>query len=104
MEILIDTNVLIDYFAKRRDFYDDARAVIESCLNEENVGYIAAHSIMDINYILRRVYSIDDRKKLINYLTKFFHVIPLTENEIVSACEDIEIITRQFVRDTFGRN
>ena len=57
MKILIDTNILIDFLMKRPLFYDDARKVIQLCMNKKIEGCIAAHSVMNIFYILRKDFT-----------------------------------------------
>ena len=55
-KILIDTNVLIDYLLERKPFFEDAKAIILSCVDGKVKGCIAAHSIPNIFYILRKDY------------------------------------------------
>ena len=59
MKILIDTNILIDFLMKRPLFYDDSRKVIQLCMNKKIDGCIAAHSVMNIFYILRKDFTVD---------------------------------------------
>ena len=48
-KILIDTNVLIDYLLERKPFFEDAKAIILSCVDGKVKGCIAAHSIPNIS-------------------------------------------------------
>lgn len=54
MDILIDTNVLIDYFTGRMPFYHDAAKIVGSCLSGRTNGYVAFHSLSNIFYILMK--------------------------------------------------
>lgn len=54
MVLLIDTNVLIDYLAKRPGFFDDARSIIKFCSEPGVKGYVAFHSIPNAWFILRK--------------------------------------------------
>ena len=54
MKVLIDTNVLIDYMTHREPFFDEAKKIIGLCAENKIKGYIAAHSITDSFYIMRK--------------------------------------------------
>ena len=57
--ILIDTNVLIDVIARRDPFFADALKVFELCQQEIVDGTIAAHSVVNMAYILRKKFTPD---------------------------------------------
>jgi predicted nucleic acid-binding protein len=67
MVILIDTNILIDFLEKREPFRQNAIRIIQKNIDKELVGCIAAHSIPNIFYILRKNYSVDERKAMLLY-------------------------------------
>lgn len=54
MKILIDTNVLIDYIEKRQPFSESAEKIMNACVDDEIEGCIAAHSVSNLFYILRK--------------------------------------------------
>ena len=56
MRVLTDTNVLIDYIANRAPYADDAEKIIVLCKDNRIEGCVAAHSMMNIFYILRKKY------------------------------------------------
>lgn len=56
-KILIDTNVLLDYLLEREPFFEDAKKVISSCTEGNTKGCIAAHSISNMFFILRKDYT-----------------------------------------------
>ena len=63
-KILIDTNVLIDYLLEREPFFEDAKDVILSCADGKAKGCIAAHSIPNMFFILRKDYSVKERREV----------------------------------------
>lgn len=65
MLVLFDTNIILDVLEKRLPFYDSSKAILESCISGNVIGYIALHSISNIFYILRKRYSAADRRKLL---------------------------------------
>ena len=73
-KILIDTNVLIDYLLEREPFFEDAKEVILSCADGKVKGCIAAHSISNMFFILRKDYSAKERREVLSNLCSIFDV------------------------------
>lgn len=73
-KILIDTNVLIDYLLEREPFFEDAKEVILSCADGKVKGCIAAHSIPNMFFILRKDYSAKERREVLSNLCSIFDV------------------------------
>ena len=57
MVILVDTNIIIDALANREPYADDAKRIMEKCAAREITGILAAHSIPNLFYILRKNFS-----------------------------------------------
>lgn len=72
--VLIDTNVLLDDLLMREPFQEDARRVVEACRKGQLQGVVAAHSIPNMFYILRRQYSSAERRQLLLSVCEMFHV------------------------------
>ncbi len=73
-KILIDTNVLIDYLLEREPFFDDAKEVILSCAEGNVKGCIAAHSISNMFFILRKDYNAKERRDVLFNICSIFDV------------------------------
>lgn len=65
MKILVDTNIILDIILKREPHIKAAQSIMTKCANRENTGYLAAHSIPNIFYVLRKEYSQKERRKFI---------------------------------------
>ncbi len=88
MEILVDTNVLLDFVQERAEA-DTAAEIITICAKDDNItGYISAHSLMDMCYILRKIFSADERLDMLRQLCNIFTVIETTKEVIIKAAED----------------
>lgn len=74
MQVLVDTNVLLDYLLIREPYAKEAERIIKACQEQVISGSIAAHSITNIFYILRKVYTVDERKSILLDICKLFHV------------------------------
>lgn len=85
MVLMIDTNVLLDVICHRNEFFDASNKVLELCKNQSCVGIIAAHSITNMMYILRKVYSEEQRRIILLALIDIFEVAALDKKKLVSA-------------------
>ena len=85
MRILIDTNVLLDYILLREPFTQDAQKIVNYCRQEILNGAIAAQSIADMFYILRKDISIEERRKILLCLCDIFYVESVDKNKLVRA-------------------
>jgi predicted nucleic acid-binding protein len=92
MVILIDTNIILDYLTSRRPFMDNADKVVDLCFRQRCSGYIAAHSITNISYILRGQFSANERKKMLMELCEFVEVAGIQRKQVIDALvnEDFE--------------
>ena len=81
-KILIDTNVLIDYILEREPFFDDAMRVISSCIDGRVKGYIAAHSISNMFFILRKDFTIKERREILSNLCTIFEVEGIDKSKL----------------------
>ena len=88
MKILIDTNIILDFIQSREPFSENASKIINSCIKKENEGYISAHSLSDIFFILRKDKTVEERKALILNLCSFFIVIPEDKNFYTAVCQN----------------
>lgn len=82
--ILIDTNVLLDYLLEREPFFDDAKKVILSCVDGKVKGCIAAHSIPNMFFILRKDYSIKERREVLSNLCSIFDIEGIDKTKLLS--------------------
>ncbi|MUL37884.1 type II toxin-antitoxin system VapC family toxin [Gloeocapsopsis dulcis] len=57
MKILIDTNIVLDLLLEREPFIESAIALFEQIEQGKLVGYIAATTITNIFYIIRKAES-----------------------------------------------
>lgn len=90
MKALIDTNVLIDFADKREDFIEAADKVFTLCTTEKAVGFISAHSLMDMCYILRKKQTQTERLELLQQLCNLFVVVETTGESILTAAERMD--------------
>ena len=76
MEVLIDTNIILDWFLKREQFYDVAKQLLSRCWFSSVRSYLPVHSICDLFYVINNKFSSEEKKNLLQLL--------LNRNEIIS--------------------
>ena len=91
MKVLIDTNIIMDYLSNREPFFDAADKVIDLCSDDNKIqSYLAAHTITNIFYLLRKHFSIDKRREVILDLFEAFHIVPIDEEKLFNALQNRE--------------
>lgn len=82
-KILIDTNVLLDYLVEREPFYEEAKNVVLTCTEGNTRGCIAAHSIPNMFFILRKEFSSEERRQLLSNLCEIFDVEGIDKDKLL---------------------
>lgn len=90
MKILVDTNILIDYIANRHPFSKNAEIIIELCKDKKVEGCVAAHSLINIFYILRKSMSVKERKELLLNLSQLLSVVGVDREKILASINNDE--------------
>lgn len=88
--ILVDTNVLLDYLLTREPFYKDAKEVVISCVDGRAKGCIAAHSISNMFYVLRKDFSISERREVLINLCSIFDVEGIDKVKLLEGLQNNE--------------
>lgn len=88
MRILLDTNILIDYISLRPPFSEDAKAILKLCMEKQIDGCIAAHSVMNAFYILRKDLTSDERRDALSDLCDLLTVVGIDKAKIITALEN----------------
>lgn len=91
MKALLDTNIILDVILKRQPFFEDSYRVMRLCSSKKYEGILAAHTITNAFYILRKHFSSSETRNAILYLLTVFKV-----NSI-----DIEKISRALLNEDF---
>lgn len=90
MIILVDTNVILDILLKREPFSHAAQTILTKCAEREVTGCLAAHSIPNLFYVLRKAYSQKERRAFIKNLCDIFLISGLDKEKILSAVQNEE--------------
>lgn len=90
MKVLLDTNILIDYIAERKPFFQDAQSIILACCHGKLEGCIAAHSICNIFYILRSQMPEEERRNTLLWFCEILTVVGIDDVKLKSALKQAE--------------
>ena len=87
MDVLIDSNIIVDVIQEREPFCSYSKSIIAMCIKDEITGYVSAHSLCDLFYILRKDKTVSERLALIANLCKYMNVISEKQDnfEVLSA-------------------
>ena len=88
MVILVDTNIIIDALANREPYAEDAKKILEKCAAKEVKGVLAAHSIPNLFYILRKAFNQEERRFLLKNLCKIFQISDLNTKKSIAALDN----------------
>lgn len=87
MNVLIDTNVILDVLCNRKDFVEDSLKVFKYCEANQITGCISALSVPNIVYIMRKELDGDRIKEILTTLTSLFTVVDLREVDLMRAAD-----------------
>jgi len=88
MNVIIDTNIIIDAISAREPFKEKSQKIILSVSKREFKGAITASTVTDIYYITNKFFK--DKEKTINEIKKLFilfDVIAVTKEDCLKAFE-----------------
>lgn len=88
MVIFIDTNVVIDYLTNRADFAKESEKIIQACSDKKFNGSIASHTISNIFYILRKSYTVKERRFFLYELCNILNVVGIDKEQVLIAIQN----------------
>ncbi len=105
-KILIDTDVILDFFFDRKPFSDEASQILSLCEKGQIAGYITSISISNIYYLLRKTAK---HEKVIDSVKALMNIIDVTTtnksavmNALHSEFKDFEDALQNFSAQTSG--
>jgi len=83
--ILVDLNVVIDVIQHRQPFYDESARVIDAVVREQAAGWLTAHSITTLFYVINRLRNRETAVTAITGLLDVFSVAAVDDGVIRKA-------------------
>ena len=83
--VLIDLNILLDVLQKRDPFYETSARLLASVEVGRVKGYVAAHSITTLFYLIKKDRSVAEARATITNLLQFIKIAPVDQVTIEQA-------------------
>jgi predicted nucleic acid-binding protein len=77
VNVLIDTNVLLDVLGRREPFYADSAHVWTLAETGQVVGFVSTLSLPNLFYLLHRANGQKAARKAVSMLRDIFNLVPL---------------------------
>ena len=83
--VLIDLNILLDVLQKREPFYDTSAGLLAAVETGRVQGYMAAHSLTTLFYLIQKDKSSAEARAAITNLLQFVKIAPVTQSTLEQA-------------------
>ena len=78
MRVLLDTNIILDFFLEREPFFLDVSELFEAIAERQIEGFITASSVTDIFYICRRqTRNIEQSRQILTTTLALLSICPV---------------------------
>ena len=86
MRVLLDTNIILDFFLEREPFFRDASQLFEAIADNKIEGFITASSVTDIFYICRRqTKNIEQSRQILTTTLALLNICPVDREILETA-------------------
>lgn len=85
MKVLFDTNIVLDLLLARQRFVNHAQRLFAAVERQEITGYLSAHTVMTVHYLLAKQLGAKSAITHISKLLSLFEITPLSRTAIDAA-------------------
>lgn len=85
LRLFFDADVLLDILADRTPFAADSAQALSIVERDEAEGFVAAHSITTLHYLLRRELTPRRTRRVLMDLMRLLTVVPVDEDRLLQA-------------------
>lgn len=82
VRVLVDLNVVLDVVQNRQPFYEDSARVLDAVVRQEAVGWLAAHSVATLFYVITRLRNRETAVAAITSLLDAF-VVAAVDDQVI---------------------
>ena len=88
MNILIDTNVIVDVLGNREPYIQDSAAILKLAVKGYYTASITANTVTDIYYLIKKhLQSNEEAKKALLSLINIIDVVDVTKNDCIKSLD-----------------
>jgi predicted nucleic acid-binding protein len=84
MRVFLDTNIIIDVLTGR-DGFEDSKRLLELCEAKVHIGYLTTNAVTDIDYILSKALSRQERVAKLQSIFQIVDVAVIEKSDLVGA-------------------
>jgi predicted nucleic acid-binding protein len=104
--VLVDTDVILDFFFDRKPFSDEAAKILALCESGDIAGYVTSVIISNVYYLLRQTARHEKVIEKLNQLISIVEVL-ITDKEIIrtalsSGFKDFEYALQNYSAEISG--
>lgn len=85
MKILLDVNIVLDFFLEREPFFDEIYKIFSAVENKKVKGFLCASSIDTIYYLISKSINKKTANEVIYKLLKIFEISEVNKNTLLDA-------------------
>ncbi|GAA4210137.1 PIN domain nuclease [Pedobacter jeongneungensis] len=104
--IIIDSDILLDFFLQRKPFLDESIKILSACEKRQVKGFVTGLIISNTYYILRKHFQHKTIMADFKQLLVFLDVITIDKNAIIKAIDseftDFEDALQNFSAENHG--
>lgn len=87
MNILFDTNILLDVYLRRETFFEESAFVIAQVEKEIINGWIGSTTVTTLHYLVAKWKDVEATKKVIGSSLKLFNISPVNRAVLEEALQ-----------------
>ena len=91
-KVLIDTDVLLDFFFDRKPFSEFSAGILNLCAEKEIKGYATPVIISNVYYLLRKTAKHDIIVEKIKQLLNIIHIVKMDKTAVLQALNSYFIV------------
>ena len=84
-KILVDTDVILDFFFDRQPFSENASKILSLCEKKEVIGYVTPVIVSNVYYLLRQTAKHEKVIEKLGLLISFMEVLIVDKSTILQA-------------------
>ena len=84
-KVLLDSNVILDFFFDREPFSDNAAQILSLCESKEITGYITPVILSNVYYLLRQSATHEKVIEKLKMLVSFTEILVINKESILQA-------------------
>lgn len=85
MKVLIDTNVILDFYCRRQEFYDNAATIFDKACRGEIELWVSPISFVNFFYITRKSFTVEERYDIMRGLFEVCNIANTDKQVLLNA-------------------